>query len=169
MNNNKWYLIYTKPKSEAIAKQHLEDQGFTSYLPLFEKLKYIKAKNRLIISPLFPRYLFIQLNLGKDNISVIRSTPGVSKLISFSLYPTALPDGFVEELMHAVSLERGKGFQRDNELFKAGDKIEIMQGPFAGQISRIHSVASQERVYILLNVLGSLNKVELSYDDVKIC
>jgi len=34
---NNWYLGYTKPRQEEIARVNLEQQGFESYLSLYKK------------------------------------------------------------------------------------------------------------------------------------
>ena len=34
-----WYLAYTKPRQEDLARVNLEQQGFESYLPLYKKFR----------------------------------------------------------------------------------------------------------------------------------
>ncbi len=162
-----WFLIYTKPRKEDLAHKNLNNQGFSTYLPLLEKLKRKRNRNALSIEPLFPRYLFIQLNLGLDNISSIRSTPGVSKLVSFGQYPTKLPNGFIECLRNSEDAQRKVHISDENQI-RLGDTVEIMDGPFAGYISKIHAISGKDRVQILMDILGSHNTIELNTDCIKI-
>ena len=62
-----WYLIYSKPRGEELAKTHLERQGYEVYLPLI--LGRIKRRGRTekSIQPMFPRYLFIHLSDQTDD------------------------------------------------------------------------------------------------------
>ena len=55
-----WYLIYTKPRQEAIALTNLSRQGFECYLPMLKVEKIRQRKTALVTETMFPRYLFIQ-------------------------------------------------------------------------------------------------------------
>ena len=77
---SKWFLVYTKAKEEQRAKKNLENQGFSIFLPMIA----FAINNRsvsTIVKPMFPRYLFIKLNLEKDNWTLIKSTRGVSHMV----------------------------------------------------------------------------------------
>ena len=49
---------FTHAQQEFIALENIEAQGWTGYLPQYEKT-ISHARKRLVLSPLFPRYLFI--------------------------------------------------------------------------------------------------------------
>ena len=91
----KWYVVYAKPRSEDVALDNLKRQGFDVYLPKIEQVRRIRKKATKVVVPLFPRYLFIRLDLGRQNISPIRSTRGVCQLVRFSNNPVAIPDEFI--------------------------------------------------------------------------
>ncbi len=116
-----WYLILTKPRREHEAREHLERQGYTTYLPMLMESKKRNGRLRDILSPLFPRYIFIQLTAGLDDWSPIRSTLGVSSLVCFGSSPARIPDILVAGIQireaedgyhHAekASLHRATGF-----------------------------------------------------------
>ena len=70
-----WYLIHTKARQEATALTNLERQGYTCYLPKISKAaKGVGQPPKR--EPMFPRYLFIQLEAGEggNNWMPIRST-----------------------------------------------------------------------------------------------
>ncbi len=150
--NKPWYIIFSKPRMEEVARKNLENQGFNTYLPMLESIKRKRGKNKLSVEPLFSRYLFIQLVLGVDDISTIQFTCGVSRIISFGQYPTSLPFGFVEVLRDSEDAQK-RVHITDNSQIKLGDTIEIMNGPFAGYISKIHAINGPERVCILMDIL----------------
>ena len=68
----KWYLIFSKPRQETIAKTQLERQGYEVYLPLVEQRKKRLGRARTVIEPLFSRYLFIHLDSHTDDWRPIR-------------------------------------------------------------------------------------------------
>lgn len=77
-----WYLIYTKPTEEFRAMVNLERQNFTTYLPVLMSPASCSCQGRQH-NPLFPRYLFVEINHDTDDMSKITSTSGVSNLVKF--------------------------------------------------------------------------------------
>jgi len=47
--------------------------------------------------------------------------------------------------------------------FKAGDEVEIIEGPFAGITAKVFACA-ESRVMLLFQLLGSIRKLEFSLD-----
>ena len=90
-DNKAWYVIQAKPRSEFAARDNLERQGYSTYLPVVSQPRRRNNRRIYITDPLFPRYLFIHLNKSTDNWSPIRSTLGVSKLVSFGFMPAMMP------------------------------------------------------------------------------
>src|SRR5271166_1872118 len=78
--NERWYLVHTLPRNERRACLHLEAQGFRTYLPEISKTVRHARQLRTVCAPLFARYLFTVLDLGRDRWLSIRSTFGVSAL-----------------------------------------------------------------------------------------
>src|SRR3989338_8629396 len=93
-----WYLLYTKPRSEQVAELNLKRQGYRSYLPFTLERRRHQGTYHLIKTPMFPRYLFIQLNKETDNWSPIRSTKGVTDLVRFGGCPAKVPNDLIETL-----------------------------------------------------------------------
>lgn len=150
-NGGNWYLVYSKPKQEGIAESNLQRQGFTTYVPRIRVGRRRKGRYVVEREPLFPRYLFIFLNVGVDNFSPIRSTTGVTKLVSFGTTPAKVPSDLVEALK---SRETTEGVQQiDAEGFKPGERVSIQTGPFAGYEGMFLNKTARERVTILLDIV----------------
>src|SRR6516165_12160826 len=82
VGNERWFLAHTLPKSEWKAELHLGAQGFRTYLPQIEKTVRHARQLRTVRAPLFPRYLFVILDLGRDRWLSVRCTIGVSQLFT---------------------------------------------------------------------------------------
>ena len=82
-----WYLIQTKPKQEAEAQRNLSDQNYAVFFPK----AFIKGKT----VPLFPRYLFIELDDKSQNWTPIRSTKGVANFVRFGLTFAKVPNKII--------------------------------------------------------------------------
>ena len=91
-----WYAIHTKPRQEDLAAEHLRRQEFEVYLPRIKQPRRYRGRWRDAIEPLFPRYLFIRLELGSENVAPIRSTRGVTKLVSFNGQPATADEAKAE-------------------------------------------------------------------------
>ena len=73
----RWFLVYARPKGEATARLNLAAQGFRAFLPQVRKTVRHARQLRTVRAPLFPRYLFVELDLARDRWLSIRSTIGV--------------------------------------------------------------------------------------------
>ena len=72
----RWYVVHTAPNGEARATAHLRRQGFETFMPRFAKLRRHARRTEKILAPLFPRYLFIQMNLSVDRWRAVNGTVG---------------------------------------------------------------------------------------------
>ena len=158
-----WYAILTKARQEALAAEHLRRQAFKVFLPNIKQAHRYRGQWREKIKPLFPRYLFIRLNLGEDNIAPIRSTHGVTKLVSFSGQPATVPDSIIDALTHASDPDTGL-LHPEKDLFEAGAAVTIMDGPLHGleAIFKVHD--GEQRSIILLELLGKLQHISIDRD-----
>ena len=95
-----WYLIHTKIRQERVALENLERQGFECFLPLIRAEKLRRGALLVVQEALFPRYLFIRLGTGLESQSwaPIRSTMGVSRLVTFGLIPAKIDDELIGAL-----------------------------------------------------------------------
>lgn len=84
-----WYLVHTKPKQERRALNNLHWQGYECYLPTMPAEKLRLGKLSVVGRALFPPYLFICLGQGTvaQSRTPIRSTKGVSRMVTFSTTP----------------------------------------------------------------------------------
>ena len=139
-----WYLLKTKPRQEDIAILNLENQNFHVYCP------YGFINNKKIA--LFPGYIFIQLDADVQNWSPIRSTKGVLHLVRFGLNFAKIPDNIIE-FIKANQLNTEEKLKNINK-FKPGDKVQILDGAFKNCIAIFKSFKPDERVILLMNLLG---------------
>lgn len=154
-----WYLIQTKPKSEQIAKENLERQGFEAYLPFI--LGSVKRRGKIAksIQPMFPRYLFIYLSDKTDDWGPIRSTLGVSALVRFGITPAKVPDNLIEGLKESVNTQ---GFHElPIKPMSKGDKLLIVEGPFEGYEATLFSQKTDDRLVVLLKIAENFVKVKI--------
>lgn len=155
-----WYAIHSKPRQEQVAAQNLSRQAFEIYLPKIKQARRYRGQWRHRIEALFPRYLFIRLNLGEDNIAPIRSTRGVSKLVSLSGLPTAVPDPLIDALIQSAEPDTGL-HHPEEALFEAGNPVTIVDGPLQGLEAIFKAQDGEQRSIILLTILGKTQQLRI--------
>ena len=151
--NNRWYVVKTKPNSEMKAVFNLDRQGFETYLPRYLCRVRHARKTSWLPRPLFTSYLFVSLSVENYKWRQINSTFGVSHLISDNRGPLQVPQGIVKALRDAED-DQGLVVLGRKEPFRRDDKVQIMSGVFAEHIGRFESITDDERVVILLDLLG---------------
>jgi transcription elongation factor/antiterminator RfaH len=157
-SNERWFLAHTLPKSEPRAELHLGAQGFRTYLPRIQKTVRHARQLKTVRAPLFPRYLFVILDLERDRWLSVRSTFGVSHLIvSGDGRPVPVPVGVVESL-----IERSEAnlMRLDSGLVK-GQAVKILSGPFADFVGTLNRLDATGRVKVLLEMMGTAVSVSL--------
>jgi transcriptional antiterminator RfaH len=146
-----WYVVHTKPRQESRALLNLERQGYECFLPTITKKKVGQSALELITEPLFSRYLFISLDtdLNSKSWSPIRSTLGVSKLVTFGSEPAKVHTHLIAQLRdHEADLSNNP-----QSPFQAGDIVTIRDGAFAG-IEAVYQMDDGEaRAMVLIELL----------------
>lgn len=158
----KWYLVYTKPRQESVARINLARQGYEIYLPLMRQTRRQRGRRRTLISPMFPRYLFVHLDRSTDNWGPIRSTLGVVSIVRFGQMTAAAPDSLIA-LLHSREDEEGIQTLTPAE-FRPGSKVRITDGAFMGYEGVYLARSSRERVVVLLQLCGKPARTLLDAD-----
>ena len=159
----RWYVAHTQPHGEVKAVMHLLRQGFDVYLPRYLKKRRHARKIETVAAPLFPRYLFVGVDVSAQRWRSISSTVGVARLVCNGDAPTLVPDGVVEALR---SREGENGFIKLERRvpFRPGDKVRVVDGAFSTCLGLFEGMADRERIAILLDLLGRKVRVVLDAD-----
>jgi len=163
-----WHLLMCKPREDARAEQHLLNQDYELFRPVLKQFAIRKGKQVAVTESLFPRYLFIRLDDALSDWGRIRSTRGVAGLVRFTELPAKVPDSLIELIKSqctegsVIDTTREKPF-----VYSKGDEIEITEGSFRGIKAIIKEQIAQDRVLLLLNLLGKEQEIEVSLSQVK--
>ena len=156
-----WYVVQTKPRKESVAIENLDRQGYHSYCPQITQKKLIRKRWANTTEPLFPRYVFVQLEEGIDDFSPIRSTLGVASLVKFGNVPAKLCHQAIDYIIgQEKSLQQGGDGGRLD--WKPGTPLQVLDGPMAGLRGVFQKTQSDERIIILLEILGKQSRLLVS-------
>ncbi|MCL4555560.1 MAG: transcription/translation regulatory transformer protein RfaH [Gammaproteobacteria bacterium] len=146
-----WYLIYTKSRQEQIASQHLSAQGYRVFVPFLSLKKRTAQGWRLVQEPLFPNYLFIQLDESVDSFKPIRSTRGVSCFVRFGeQVPAIIPLPVIEQLL---ALDLAMISELRSQIPKIGEEV-LVHIADASVKALVMAIDAPSRVQVLFQLLG---------------
>jgi transcriptional antiterminator RfaH len=160
----RWYLIYTKPSSEALAFKNLTRQRYQVYLPRIVRTVRRADRRRDQVGPLFPRYLFLGLNQGEQALAPVTSTIGVTGIVRFGSQYTVVPDQVVRDLQARADPLTGLHRLNLGARLRCGDAVRITRGPFGGLDGVLERESGAERVVVLLRLLGQTAAVDIPSD-----
>ena len=159
-----WVLIYTKAKQEIKANENLQKQGFKTFLPLITATNKNSGCKSLV--PVFPRYIFAQINFGLDNWTSIKSSYGVSHIVMFGEKFTSVSPRIIKLIQDKLD-EEGIYKQNISRVdYKKGDSLTIKEGQFAGIDAIFLSNKSKDRVRLLLKLLNTTVISEITKSDI---
>ena len=123
-----WYAVYTQPLKEWVAKRNLLNQGFDCYLPSYKKFRKHARKVEEVSSPLFPRYMFVGMDLEVTAWRSINGTIGVANLVCFGHSPVPMPSVVLDAIRER---ENKDGFiEIKAQEYAKGQSLKVVVGPF---------------------------------------
>jgi transcriptional antiterminator RfaH len=162
---NKWYCVQTRPKSEHIAAAGLARfEGVEAYCPRIRFQKVTKRGKVWFSESLFPNYIFARFAVDL-HLRAVRSSQAVIRVVSFGDLLGEVPDAVIEN----IRAEMGGELVRQIDIpVEKGDEVEVARGPFAGMKGIVTRLLNgDERVQILMEILGQENQVEVSASNLK--
>ena len=187
MGEKKWYVLRTAGSKEKKVKEYLDKEierdvdlqkEISQVLVPVEKKFTVKNGKRVASEKiLFPGYVFIEAELGKDSEYLIRShvIPGLAGFLTERASGSDADKKGTE--MKAVPL-RDEEVQRllgkqdeqvENEAatevdYQVGDSVKITDGPFNGFDGTVDEIAvDRSKIKGIVMILGSTNLIELSF------
>jgi transcriptional antiterminator RfaH len=160
-----WFLAQFKPNSHLIAERNLVRQGFATFLPLQEDTLRRNGKFLTRMRPLFPGYIFVAIDTELGSWRTVNSTYGITKLVSFGKDPAAVPLDLVAQLMRRCD-DAGKLLPP--RILKPGDAVIVTSGPLADFVTRIEEIAPDNRIWILLEIMGRQTRVAIESDELRL-
>ncbi len=160
-----WYLVYSKPQQEERARSHLARQGYEVFLPHIHIQQRNNGRTKQRVTALFPRYLFIHLDLANEDWGPIRSTLGVSNLVRFGQSPARVPTPLVERLIASADADGIVADHRPAPLMP-GERVRVEEGLLAGYEGIVQSCDGGERVRVLLDLVSRHTRATLRADQV---
>jgi len=160
LNRPSWFTVYTKPRQEHIAVEHLQRQGFHCFLPLAVNPYQRRSARKPRIEPLFPRYLFLNAAPTEQSLGPVRSTRGVAGLVRFGQRLAEMPERAIRAIEGRCCPDTGL-VRLQPVPVQPGDKVKVFDGPLAGLEGIFRERKGEGRALLLMKLLGAESTVEV--------
>ena len=160
--SKEWFILQFKSNSHHLATKNLNRQGFETFLPLHETTSRRLSRFINTSKPLFPGYMFIRFDKEESEWHKINSTYGVSRIITFNSILKSIPTIFVDHLMKRYDLS---GKLLPIQKLKKGDQVTVLKGPFANFIATVEKYEADQRIWILMDLMGRKTKIQTPSDN----
>jgi transcription termination/antitermination protein NusG len=159
-----WYVLHTRSRHESVVCDGLVKKSMEVFLPKIKVRSTRRDRKAMIHIPLFPGYLFIKTDLHPHSHIEVVKTAGAVRLIGSRQGPVPVPDETIESLkiMVASELPIGTGSR-----LQQGDRVMVVQGPFAGVAGTFVRYRGQGRVLVNIEALGQYAGVDVDEDDIE--
>lgn len=148
---SRWYVVNTLPHQEARAEMNLRRQGYRAWLPSIKRSRRHARRIDTVCAPLFPGYLFVELDVEREPWSSINGTFGVRRLLCRHERPMPVPESFMTALRQTLDAD---GIVAVPEPLKPGQKVRFIAGPLVDCVGTLLHLAANGRVALLLSLLG---------------
>ena len=169
MNDRKlerhWYVLHTKSRHEKVVNDLLLKKSVEAYLPIVTVRSKRRDRKAMIRVSLFPGYLFVKTDLLPQSHLEVVKTFGAVRLIGNNQGPVAVPDDTINSLQIMVNSEQPV---TTGSRLKTGDKVMVIDGPFAGVVGTFERYGGKGRVIVNIEALGQYAGVEVSEEDIEI-
>ena len=160
--SKEWFILQFKSNSHDLAAKNLTRQGFEIFLPLHDTTSRRSSRFMDASKPLFPGYMFIRFDRAESKWHKINNTYGVSRLITFNSILKSIPTTFVDSLMMRYDLS---GKLLPIKKLEKGDHVTILKGPFTNFIATVEKYEADERICILMDLMGRKTKIQTISDN----
>lgn len=159
-----WYAVVIRSRQEKVAASMLEHLGVTHFLPLVTEMRKWSDRRHVVVTPLFPGYLFVRIpKLSKIHLHVLR-VPGITRFLGDCNGPLAIPNGEIESvravLAHRVPYSR-------HPFLKVGDRVRVVRGPLLGIEGTLTRCSSQFKLILSVEMIQRSVAIDVSVSDVE--
>lgn len=164
-----WFIIHCysgyEKKVQHNLEQRIESMGMHDFIfqvvvPTVEEIEIRDGKRRTVERCLYPGYIMVQMILSDDSWYVVRNTPGVTGFVGMGNTPTPLRSEAVQGILRRMEASA----PQVRATFKQGQKVRIIEGPFADFIGVVDDIdEARTKVRVLVSFFGRETPVELDF------
>ena len=157
MSERLWYVGHVKPRREKKLVAFCQRHGFSATLPCFESAHKYRGKTVVFRKPLFPGYVFLQLEHGQP--ALVRQNDDVANLLDVFDQET-----FYRQLHDILLALEAKVGVRLAPSIGEGMRVRIRGGPLQGIEGWVESRYGPATVLLRLDFISQAAAVKMDAD-----
>jgi transcription antitermination factor NusG len=142
----------------------LERKSLEAFLPKMTVMSKRRDRRLKIRVPLFAGYVFVKSDLNVYERLEIVKTTGVVRIVGNKDGPLAVPNEAIDSLQIMVA---GDSPIVTGTRFRKGDRVMVVEGPFAGVIGAFVRYRGQGRIVVSIEALGQYAAVDVPEEHVE--
>lgn len=164
-----WYVLHTYSGYENKVKKTIEsridaldmgDRVFEIVVPTQEEVEFKDGVRKTVQRKVFPGYVLVRMLMDEDTWYQLRNTPGVTGFVSQDNKPLPLLGDIATTMMEEMEQEEPKV----TVSFQMGDRVRIIEGPFADFTGEVDEVNNEKgKIKVLVSFFGRETPVELDF------
>lgn len=171
----RWYVLHVYSGFEAkvaeairdkAQKQGIEDRIEDIMVPTEEVVEIKRGQKVNSERKVFPGYVLAKMDMSDQIWHLVKDTPKVTGFLGGGNKPVPISEKEAARLM--TQLQEGIEKPRAAITFDIGEKVKVMEGPFAtfeGMVEEIDE--AKGRVKVSVSIFGRATPVELEFSQVE--
>jgi transcriptional antiterminator NusG len=176
-----WYIARVISKSDEQAIEWLDRMGIGSWYPKIMEMRNVPRKllsaaqrrsgieiRKPILSPLFPRYVFVDLRSG-EHWGEISRFAGIGGMWCEGGVPVRINEADLKKIKGREQNGAIPGAESLRVIFGIGDEVTVTDGPFAsfpgivekGLDTAVEEFDPETRIRVAVNIFGRATPVDL--------
>lgn len=145
-----WYVVYTKPRHEKKVHTRLTEKNIASILPTKKVLRSWHDRKKYVEEPLFPSYIFIQLNSMHDYYGGIEED-SVLYYVKTGKEIARVSETIVDNIRLASS--HGSEIEVSDQHFQPSRRLVIQHGVLTGLTGEFVKYENKKKLLIRVSLL----------------
>lgn len=150
--DNGWYVLYVKSRCEKKVYESLQELFLDSFLPQVKSLRQWSDRKKMILKPLFPSYVFVNINSSLEFQKAL-TVNGACTYIRFGKEYARVTDSEITKIKLLVGDKHITDIEMITQLPKVGEIKKIDNGPLIGLECEILKVGNVNKIIVQINSL----------------
>lgn len=162
-----WYVVQIRggqenniKKSLALLQEEYPEGIIQFILPVEQVTELNEGKKKIRSQYFMPGYLLLEMEPDEELFHLVRSTPGILRLLGSEKEPAPLSRDEVGNILSLIEERKEKPVPKYD--FVPGNQVEIRDGPFkdfSGIVEEV--IPEKEKIRVSVSIFGRSTSVEV--------
>jgi len=145
-----WYAVQTMPRHERKVSGELEAKQIQSFLPVISEVRQWSDRKRMIVSPLFPGYVFVRVAAESSGRIAVLRTNGVVGFVGVRGAGTPIPEYEITGIQAVLAQQVPF---RAHPFLNIGQRVRIRGGALDGIEGILDAVKGDQSLVISVELI----------------